>query len=75
MLETLQILPAHMTAAAYPAPQAAIEIRHSDVQQVDKVVFAQVDGPNSNSLQDHNIILEMIFIKHHDLVVVNYHQY
>jgi hypothetical protein len=33
-----------MTAAVSPALQAAIEIRHSDVQQVDKVVFAQVDG-------------------------------
>jgi hypothetical protein len=32
-----------MTAAECPALQAAIEIRHSDVQQVDKVVFAQVE--------------------------------
>jgi hypothetical protein len=44
ILQTLQILSAHNTIAACPALQAAIEIRHSDVQQVDKVVFAQVDG-------------------------------
>lgn len=44
MLEMRRIPPVHRTAAAYLVPQAAIEIRHSDVQQVDKVVFAQVDG-------------------------------
>ena len=49
ILETPQIPSAHRTAAAFPAPQAAIEIRHSDVQQVDKVVFAQADGAGIQS--------------------------
>ena len=43
ILQTLQILSVHSKVAAYPALQAAIEILHSDVQQVDNVVFAQVD--------------------------------
>ena len=49
ILETPQIPSAHRTAAAFPAPQAVIEIRHSDVQQVDKVVFAQVYGAGIQS--------------------------